>query len=136
MAPELQFAHLCPKESKIRGFCSCSLVLLQFVALTSVSSAPVLILLMLSLRSRRKKTYQCDGEENVQNIVPYNNEGGGKQDIKAFDITAMWNLGKMRQDMQDIESLSYYVPQDCVHCGCSKKDSSVAESLSWNSAAL
>lgn len=44
----------------------------------------------------------------------------------------MWNLGKMRQDvLPGMESLSYYVPQDCVHGGCSKKDSSVAESLSW-----
>ncbi|KAM6900369.1 cadherin-20-like [Xenentodon cancila] len=79
----------------------------------------VMILLMLSLRTHRKKPYLCDEEENVhENIVRYDDEGGGEEDTEAFDIAAMWNprevhnLGKMRQDMlPEIESLSRYVPQ-------------------------
>ncbi|MEQ2200247.1 Cadherin-20, partial [Xenoophorus captivus] len=83
----------------------------------------VMILLMLSLRTHRKKPYLCDEEENVhENIVRYDDEGGGEEDTEAFDIAAMWNprevhhpLGKMRQDMMpEIESLSRYVPQPCV----------------------
>ncbi|XP_029978650.1 cadherin-20 isoform X1 [Sphaeramia orbicularis] len=83
----------------------------------------VMILLMLSLRTHRKKPYLCDEEENVhENIVRYDDEGGGEEDTEAFDIAAMWNprevhhhLGKMRQDMlPEIESLSRYVPQACV----------------------
>lgn len=91
-----------------------------------------MILLMLSLRSHRKKTYLYDEEENVhENIVRYDDEGGGEEDTEAFDIAALWNpreahhhLGKMRQDMlPEIESLSRYVPQACVHGG--RGDSSV-----------
>ncbi|XP_068604091.1 cadherin-20-like [Brachionichthys hirsutus] len=83
----------------------------------------VMILLMLSLRTHRKKPYLCDAEENVhENIVRYDDEGGGEEDTEAFDIAAMWNPreahrhpGKMRQDMlPEIESLSRYVPQACV----------------------
>ncbi|KAM6971141.1 cadherin-20-like [Tautogolabrus adspersus] len=86
----------------------------------------VMILLMLSLRTHRKKPYLCDEEENVhENIVRYDDEGGGEEDTEAFDIGAMWNpreahhgLGKMRQDMlPEIESLSRYVPQACVMGG-------------------
>ncbi|KAK7881149.1 hypothetical protein WMY93_029558 [Mugilogobius chulae] len=82
----------------------------------------VLILLMLSLRTHRKKTYLCDEEENVhENIVRYDDEGGGEEDTEAFDISAMWNPrevhphAKLRQDMlPEIQSLSRYVPQACV----------------------
>ncbi|KAM9839869.1 cadherin-20-like [Aulostomus maculatus] len=88
----------------------------------------VMILLMLSLRTQRKKPYLCDEEENVhENIVRYDDEGGGEEDTEAFDIAAMWNpreahhhLSKMRQDMlPEIESLSRYVPQACVMGGSS-----------------
>uniref|UniRef100_A0A8C2ZBJ4 Cadherin-20 n=1 Tax=Cyclopterus lumpus TaxID=8103 RepID=A0A8C2ZBJ4_CYCLU len=84
----------------------------------------VMILLMLSLRTHRKKPFLCDEEENVhENIVRYDDEGGGEEDTEAFDIGAMWNPreahhhppGKVRQDMlPEIESLSRYVPQAIV----------------------
>ncbi|XP_055785242.1 cadherin-20-like [Salvelinus fontinalis] len=82
----------------------------------------VMILLMLSLRSHRKKPYLHDEEDNVhENIVRYDDEGGGEEDTEAFDIAAMWNpheahlVGKQRQDMlPEIESLSRYVPLACV----------------------
>lgn len=81
-------------------------------------------LLVLSLRSHRKKPYLCDEEENVhENIVRYDDEGGGEEDTEAFDIAAMWNpreahLGRIRQDMvPEIESLSRYVPQVPVSGG-------------------
>ncbi|XP_028823003.1 cadherin-20-like [Denticeps clupeoides] len=84
----------------------------------------VMILLMLSLRSHRKKPCLTDEEENVhENIVRYDDEGGGEEDTEAFDIAAMWNpreaqLGKLRQDMMpEIESLSRYVPQVCISGG-------------------
>ncbi|KAL1006772.1 hypothetical protein UPYG_G00076880 [Umbra pygmaea] len=82
----------------------------------------VMILLMLSLRSHRKKPFLHDEEDNVhENIVRYDDEGGGEEDTEAFDIAAMWNpreahlVGKQRQDMlPEIESLSRYVPLACV----------------------
>ncbi|XP_069469754.1 cadherin-20 [Ambystoma mexicanum] len=80
----------------------------------------VLVLLILSMRRHRKKPYIIDEEDNVhENIVRYDDEGGGEEDTEAFDIAAMWNprethMGKTRQDMQpEIETLSRYVPQDC-----------------------
>jgi len=94
-----------------------------------------MILLMLSLRTHRKKPFLCDEEENVhENIVRYDDEGGGEEDTEAFDIGAMWNPreahrhphrppGTARQDMlPEIESLSRYVPQARVAGGA---DSSV-----------
>uniref|UniRef100_A0A8C5SB58 Cadherin-20 n=1 Tax=Laticauda laticaudata TaxID=8630 RepID=A0A8C5SB58_LATLA len=58
-------------------------------------------------------------EENIhENIVRYDDEGGGEEDTEAFDISALWNpreaqaFMKNRQDMMpEIESLSRYVPQ-------------------------
>lgn len=102
------------------------LLLLRFESVCVCVLAAVMILLMLSLRSHRKKTYLCDVEDNVhENIVCYDDEGGGEEDTEAFDIAAMWNPreahphpGKTRQDMlPEIESLSRYVPQACVHAG-------------------
>uniref|UniRef100_A0A4W2DXL8 Cadherin-20 n=1 Tax=Bos indicus x Bos taurus TaxID=30522 RepID=A0A4W2DXL8_BOBOX len=84
----------------------------------------VLVLLILSLRRHRKQPYILDDEENIhENIVRYDDEGGGEEDTEAFDIAAMWNpreaqaagAPKTRQDMlPEIESLSRYVPQTCA----------------------
>ncbi|KAJ1202563.1 hypothetical protein NDU88_006361 [Pleurodeles waltl] len=80
----------------------------------------VLVLFILSMRRHRKKPYVLDEEDNVhENIVRYDDEGGGEEDTEAFDIAAMWNpreahMGKVRKDMQpEIQSLSRYVPQNC-----------------------
>lgn len=81
----------------------------------------VLVLLILSMRRQRKQPYTIDEEDNVhENIVRYDDEGGGEEDTEAFDIATLWSsreahVGKSRQDMQpEIESLSRYVPQTCV----------------------
>ncbi|XP_035597467.1 cadherin-20-like isoform X2 [Oncorhynchus keta] len=94
----------------------------------------VMVLLMLSLQSHHKKPYLHDEEDNVhENIVRYDDEGGGEEDTEAFDIAAMWNpreahlVGKQRQDMlPEIESLSRYVPLASVGGpGCGGGDSNV-----------
>ncbi|KAM9774582.1 cadherin-20-like [Syngnathus typhle] len=86
----------------------------------------VMILLMLSLRTHRKKPYLSDNEENVhENIVRYDDEGGGEEDTEAFDIAAMWNPREVqphaceaRQDMfPEIQSLSRYVPMARADAG-------------------
>ncbi|XP_061778426.1 cadherin-20-like isoform X2 [Nerophis ophidion] len=83
-----------------------------------------MVLLMLSLHAQRKKPFLCDEEENVhENIVRYDDEGGGEEDTEAFDIAALWNPcevqphpAKTRQDMlPEIQSLSRYVP--CLLAG-------------------
>nr|XP_033790912.1 cadherin-20 isoform X2 [Geotrypetes seraphini] len=81
----------------------------------------VLVLFMLSMRRYRKQPYIINEDENVhENIVRYDDEGGGEEDTEAFNIAAMWNpreaqMLKTRQDIQpEIESLSRYVPQTCM----------------------
>lgn len=84
----------------------------------------VLVLLILSMRRHRKQPYIIDDDENIhENIVRYDDEGGGEEDTEAFDIAALWNpreaqagaAPRTRQDMlPEIESLSRYVPQTCA----------------------
>ncbi|KAH0617986.1 hypothetical protein JD844_016827 [Phrynosoma platyrhinos] len=90
--------------------------------LTCIFVLLVLVLLILSMRRHRKQPYIIDEEENIhENIVRYDDEGGGEEDTEAFDIAALWNpreaqvVMKSRQDMMpEIESLSRYVPQTCT----------------------
>ncbi|XP_078056149.1 cadherin-20-like [Mustelus asterias] len=78
----------------------------------------VLVLFILTMRRHKKQSLIVDDEENVhENIVRYDDEGGGEEDTEAFDIAALWNpreaqMTKSRRDMlPEIESLSRYVSQ-------------------------
>ncbi|NXY91876.1 CAD20 protein, partial [Alcedo cyanopectus] len=75
----------------------------------------VLVLLMLSTRRRRKQPYAMAEEENIhENIVRYDDEGGGEEDTEAFDIAALWNPREAQpagKPPPEIESLSRRIPQ-------------------------
>ncbi|XP_041039960.1 cadherin-20-like [Carcharodon carcharias] len=78
----------------------------------------VLVLFILTMRRHQKQSLIIDNEENIhENIVRYDDEGGGEEDTEAFDIAALWNprevqMTKSRRDMlPEIESLSRYVSQ-------------------------
>ncbi|XP_067909921.1 cadherin-20-like [Heterodontus francisci] len=78
----------------------------------------VLILFILTMRRHKRQSLIINDEENVhENIVRYDDEGGGEEDTEAFDIAALWNprevqMTKSRRDMlPEIESLSRYVSQ-------------------------
>ncbi|KAF4084592.1 hypothetical protein AMELA_G00107880 [Ameiurus melas] len=68
---------------------------LSTAALTTMLACGIIVLvmlvLMLFLSSSTKKPFPADEEENVrENIVHYDDEGGGEEDTVAFDITKLW----------------------------------------------
>ncbi|XP_026857076.2 cadherin-7a [Electrophorus electricus] len=65
----------------------------------------VLVLLIVTVRRRKKEPLILDEDRDVrENIVRYDDEGGGEEDTEAFDMVALRNLnvardGKARRDV-------------------------------------
>ncbi|KAI4874671.1 hypothetical protein NFI96_034601 [Prochilodus magdalenae] len=66
---------------------------------------PVLVLLIVTVRRRKKEPLILDEDRDVrENIVRYDDEGGGEEDTEAFDMVALRNLNvardsKVRRDV-------------------------------------
>ncbi|XP_077053809.1 cadherin 22 [Siphateles boraxobius] len=53
----------------------------------------VLVLLILTLKRHRKGQRMSEEEEDMRdNVIKYNDEGGGEQDTQAYDMSALRNL--------------------------------------------
>ncbi|XP_064202241.1 cadherin-7a [Anguilla rostrata] len=65
--------------------------------LACVLTLLVLVLLIVTMRRRKKEPLILDEERDVrENIVRYDDEGGGEEDTEAFDMVALRNLNVVR----------------------------------------
>ena len=53
----------------------------------------MLVLLILTLRRHHKSHLSSDEDEDMRdNVIKYNDEGGGEQDTEAYDMSALRSL--------------------------------------------
>ncbi|CAB1419887.1 unnamed protein product [Pleuronectes platessa] len=75
----------------------------------------VLVLLILTLKRHRKGQRMAEDEEDMRdNVIKYNDEGGGEQDTQAYDMSALRNLydfpeAKSCDSGPDIRSLPQWI---------------------------
>lgn len=95
----------------------------QCVLVVLFLSVLVLVLLILTLKRHRKGQRIAEDEEDMRdNVIKYNDEGGGEQDTQAYDMSALRNLydfpeAKSPDSGPDIRSLPQWIQANRVTGG-------------------
>lgn len=86
--------YLCILSAVMYRKCGrCQSVLTQ----TSLPFSTVMVLLIVTMRRRRKEPLILEEERDIrENIVRYDDEGGGEEDTEAFDMVTLRNLNVIR----------------------------------------
>uniref|UniRef100_A0A8C4F8G1 Cadherin-22 n=1 Tax=Dicentrarchus labrax TaxID=13489 RepID=A0A8C4F8G1_DICLA len=89
----------------------------------TVTFCIILVLLILTLKRHRKGQRMAEDEEDMRdNVIKYNDEGGGEQDTQAYDMSALRNLydfpeAKSCDSGPDIRSLPQWIQANRVGGG-------------------
>ncbi|KAI3369879.1 hypothetical protein L3Q82_024688 [Scortum barcoo] len=92
----------------------------------------VLVLLILTLKRHRKGQRMAEDEEDMRdNVIKYNDEGGGEQDTQAYDMSALRNLydfpeAKSCDSGPDIRSLPQWIQANRVGGGAAGAEAAAA----------
>ncbi|TNN78696.1 Cadherin-22 [Liparis tanakae] len=93
----------------------------------------VLVLLILTLKRHRKGQRMTEDEEDMRdNVIKYNDEGGGEQDTQAYDMSALRNLydfpeAKSCDSGPDIRSLPQWIQSNRAGGGAEGAEATAAD---------
>uniref|UniRef100_A0A7N8Y9H5 Cadherin 22 n=1 Tax=Mastacembelus armatus TaxID=205130 RepID=A0A7N8Y9H5_9TELE len=98
----------------------------------------VLVLLILTLKRHRKGQRMAEDEEDMRdNVIKYNDEGGGEQDTQAYDMSALRNLydfpeAKSCDSGPDIRSLPQWIQANRVGGGAEGAEGAAAAATDFS----
>lgn len=113
-----------------------NLCLFLFLSLVLSPPPSVLVLLILTLKRHRKGQRMAEDEEDMRdNVIKYNDEGGGEQDTQAYDMSALRNLydfpeAKSSDSGPDIRSLPQWIQANRVGGGAAEGAAAAAADFS------
>ncbi|KAL3978712.1 hypothetical protein ACER0C_019774 [Sarotherodon galilaeus] len=119
------------------GECYCmSCTITNIIITVTFCRSRILVLLILTLKRHRKGQRMTEDEEDMRdNVIKYNDEGGGEQDTQAYDMSALRNLydfpeAKSCDSGPDIRSLPQWIQAKRVGGGGAEAAAAAATDFS------